>query len=48
VSYLNQRVEGRTSTPDDGESIAELREAGVTDAEIRNAFTSAINRAAEK
>jgi GntR family transcriptional regulator len=30
------------------ETIAELREAGVTDSEIRNAFTSAINRAAEK
>jgi GntR family transcriptional regulator len=31
-----------------GETIAELREAGVTDSEIRNAFTGAINRAAEK
>jgi GntR family transcriptional regulator len=31
-----------------GETIAELREAGVTDSEIRNAFASAINRAAEK
>jgi GntR family transcriptional regulator len=31
-----------------GETIAELREAGVTDSEIRNAFTSAISRAAEK
>jgi GntR family transcriptional regulator len=30
------------------ETIAELREAGVTDSEIRNAFTSAINRDAEK
>src|SRR5262245_7069438 len=27
-----------------GESIAELREAGVTDSEIRNAFTAAISR----
>ncbi len=31
-----------------GETIAELREAGVTDSEIRNAFASAINRATEK
>jgi GntR family transcriptional regulator len=31
-----------------GETIGELREAGVTDSEIRNAFASAINRAAEK
>lgn len=30
------------------ETIVELREAGVTDSEIRNAFTSAINRAADK
>ena len=27
-----------------GESIDELREAGVTDSEIRNAFAEAINR----
>jgi GntR family transcriptional regulator len=27
-----------------GETVAELREAGVTDSEIRNAFTGAINR----
>ncbi len=31
-----------------GETVAELREAGVTDSEIRNAFASAISRAAEK
>lgn len=31
-----------------GETIAELREAGVTDSEIRNAFASAISRATEK
>jgi GntR family transcriptional regulator len=31
-----------------GETVAELREAGVTDSEIRNAFASAINGAAEK
>ena len=28
----------------DEETIAELREAGVTDSEIRNAFASAISR----
>ena len=27
-----------------GETVAELREAGVTDSEIRNAFVGAINR----
>jgi GntR family transcriptional regulator len=31
-----------------GETVAELREAGVTDSEIRNAFANAINGAAEK
>ena len=31
-----------------GEAVAELREAGVTDSEIRNAFASAINRSVEK
>jgi GntR family transcriptional regulator len=31
-----------------GETVAELREAGVTDSEIRNAFASVISRVAEK
>ena len=31
-----------------GESIAELREAGVTDSEIRNAFASALNGPAQE
>jgi GntR family transcriptional regulator len=31
-----------------GETVAELREAGVTDSEIRNAFAGVISRVAEK
>jgi GntR family transcriptional regulator len=31
-----------------GETVAELREAGVTDSEIRNAFASAISRSVER